>query len=635
MANKLGSLVVSLGLDAAEFVRGMTKSEYEAKKSTERLKATFAAFGAGLAGLGIGAAFTAAVSSAGEYAVQIERLSTLSAVSNVEFQKQAYAAKTVGVEMDKLSDIYKDVQDKVGDFMTTGGGEMKDFFEQIAPRVGVTADQFARLSGPEALQLYVSSLERAGVSQNEMVFYLEAIASDATLLLPLLQNNGKAMRDLGDDAQRLGKVLDEEAIRAGKEFDTSVKELTANMEALKLMVGNSVIPTINELTKEFKAGMTASGGFWSALNLGLNINPLKSMSENAAAAREQLAGLESDRERVMRAGGDVRGIDQAIASKNKELEYYKVLRRETQTFDKNDQSSAEERRLGLIRPTATYTPPAPKPAASSGPKAARAAADPAIKEAADREEEMQLLLRDRIGIMDEMDRKGKALYEATRTPLEQLTAKEAEYKAMLDKRSIDEETYWRARELAQDAYVASLDTVSAVVVEASKEAEEQARRMGDAYASTFSQALQGGMKFGDLLKKLAIDTISIQFLTPWAQSAGSSLANGIGDLFKSFAGGGYTGGGSRSGGLDGQGGYLAMLHPQETVIDHAQGQRMSLTSDSGGAVNISQVFNFGNSDASTVAALRAEAGRIKAETLAAVQAKANRGGSFARAVGRA
>jgi hypothetical protein len=37
---------------------------------------------------------------------------------------------------------------------------MKDFFEQIAPKVNVTAAQFAKLSGPEALQLYVSSLEK-------------------------------------------------------------------------------------------------------------------------------------------------------------------------------------------------------------------------------------------------------------------------------------------------------------------------------------------------------------------------------------------------------------------------------------------------------------------------------------------
>lgn len=48
-----------------------------------------------------------------------------------------------------------------------------------------------------------------------------------------------------------------------------------------------------------------------------------------------------------------------------------------------------------------------------------------------------------------------------------------------------------------------------------------------------------------------------------------------------FAGGGYTGNGPRSGGLDGQGGFMAMLHPQETVIDHARGQR-----GGGGGTNV-------------------------------------------------
>jgi hypothetical protein len=38
----------------------------------------------------------------------------------------------------------------------------------------------------------------------------------------------------------------------------------------------------------------------------------------------------------------------------------------------------------------------------------------------------------------------------------------------------------------------------------------------------------------------------------------------------SFAGGGYTGDAPRSGGLDGRGGFMAMLHPRETVIDHAR-----------------------------------------------------------------
>lgn len=41
--------------------------------------------------------------------------------------------------------------------------------------------------------------------------------------------------------------------------------------------------------------------------------------------------------------------------------------------------------------------------------------------------------------------------------------------------------------------------------------------------------------------------------------------------FESFDGGGFTGGGSRSGGMDGKGGFMAMLHPNETVIDHTKG----------------------------------------------------------------
>ena len=39
----------------------------------------------------------------------------------------------------------------------------------------------------------------------------------------------------------------------------------------------------------------------------------------------------------------------------------------------------------------------------------------------------------------------------------------------------------------------------------------------------------------------------------------------------SWAGGGFTGNAPRSGGLDGMGGFPAILHPQETVIDHARG----------------------------------------------------------------
>jgi len=54
------------------------------------------------------------------------------------------------------------------------------------------------------------------------------------------------------------------------------------------------------------------------------------------------------------------------------------------------------------------------------------------------------------------------------------------------------------------------------------------------------------------------------------------MVNGV----LTYTGGGYTGNGARSGGLDGQGGFMAMLHPRETVVDHMK------TGAGGGVPNI-------------------------------------------------
>jgi len=60
------------------------------------------------------------------------------------------------------------------------------------------------------------------------------------------------------------------------------------------------------------------------------------------------------------------------------------------------------------------------------------------------------------------------------------------------------------------------------------------------------------------------------------------FGGGAGGL-PSFDGGGYTGAGSRSGGVDNKGGFPALLHPGETVIDHTKGGGAA----GGGSTNIS------------------------------------------------
>ena len=184
------------------------------------------------------AGFTAAAKGALSYAKETRNLAEISSASVEEFQKMAIAAETVGISNTKLADIFKDVNDKVGDFLQAGSGPMVDFFENIAPQIGVTADQFKNLSGPQALQLYYDSLAKANLSQQEMTFYMEAIASDATALIPLLANGGQAFKEMGDAAEKAGLIMDQATTDSLASAEIALDKFSIK---LKIFVGEALM----------------------------------------------------------------------------------------------------------------------------------------------------------------------------------------------------------------------------------------------------------------------------------------------------------------------------------------------------------------------------------------------------------
>lgn len=60
-----------------------------------------------------------------------------------------------------------------------------------------------------------------------------------------------------------------------------------------------------------------------------------------------------------------------------------------------------------------------------------------------------------------------------------------------------------------------------------------------------------------------------------AATVAAGMANVAQIRAQSFEGGGFTGVGARAGGLDGKGGYMAMVHPNETIIDHTKTKAQS------------------------------------------------------------
>lgn len=281
MATVVGDISVLVGADITALQRAMRQGtgsvgRFESAFGQSAARVARAAAGIGAAAAAAAGAVAVMAANAANAGAQISRLAQVSNTSTTEFQRLAAASATVGIEQDKLADILKDVNDRVGDFIATGGGPMADFFENIAPQVGVTADQFARLGGPEALQLYVTSLEKAGVTQAEMTFYLEAMASDLTVMLPLLRNNGFEMNRLGDAAESAGRILSEDAIDGAVELNREMNTLTAtisdkltkaildNKDELILFVDfitEEVIPAIARIIQIISEGVKAINAF--------------------------------------------------------------------------------------------------------------------------------------------------------------------------------------------------------------------------------------------------------------------------------------------------------------------------------------------------------------------------------------
>ena len=285
MASKsLGMLTLDLVAKIGSFTGPLDRASQEAKKRNAEIAKSFTnlAKGVGVAIGSIPAVLTAMVVASGNAAKEISNQAALAGLGTTEFQKYAAGARSVGVEQDKLTDILKDTNDKLGDFANTGGGALLDFFTNIAPKVGLTADSFKKLNSKEALALYVTSLEKANVSQQEMTFYMEAIASDSTALVPLLRNGGKAFDELGQAAMDAGVVMDETTIAAAKQFGIELSGLGQYISSAQTILAAEFLPVLAQFTKDMNTSAKEAGGLKGVVgDLGDKIVEVSAFVANA------------------------------------------------------------------------------------------------------------------------------------------------------------------------------------------------------------------------------------------------------------------------------------------------------------------------------------------------------------------
>ncbi len=317
------------------------KEAGQADKSTAKFKkganAAFSAVKVGAAALtGATAALTALTVKVAAAQKEWQTLSNIAGDSVDNFKATAFAAEQVGISAEKLADISKDTNEKLGEFIATGGGGFKDFFEQVAPQVNLTAKELQGLSGPQVLGRVKSALDAANVPLEQQSFYLESIASDTTNLIPLLANEGAELNRLTGEYNKLNAALaltaeDQKGLtNLSKEFNLLTDTGSNALAFLTSQFAPDLAVFINFVTQSIPTATAAVANFFDEFRDPENRRSIESIQETIAENIQEIQELEqkASRSRSNASANEARALKLENQLLNERLE---ILKKEKQS----------------------------------------------------------------------------------------------------------------------------------------------------------------------------------------------------------------------------------------------------------------------------------------------------------------
>lgn len=666
MANNLGSLVVSLGLDAAEFTKGLSKSEYQAQqfarnveKGIEFARNSFVA----LAGAAVAAAavvnrqaeniadFQGLAEKIGDSAEAVASLKLASDVSGVALDSVAAASVKLTSALAKTDDEAKGVGAAIG-------------------AIGLNVEEFKRLSPVEQIDAVAQAFAGYEDNAQKTAVAVQLFGKSGAELIPLFN-------DLADGAERQ-VTLTQEQIEAADAYTKQVARLRSEIDSLVQTTAADAIPALSAMAQMLQDVLRYSTSATEGVNLfGLAL-------AGAQTVMETLIVVGSDVAYVFRTIGDTIGAYMAVAERliNFDLagakaigEAYRESSEERRAaldrfqkqilnpirFSADDQSDAEARRLGLTKskPGINFNPNGPEEKKKETDKGSfldyQQQVTQRVGNLLENSDVIQAqIYADTLKQLDDLYFSGALGADLYNSSVQKLTgatssAKDAASKfaeeqkrladllgatesAGIEKQRQDMELLTKALQdgvISEKQYLEAVTARLDLVAQKTKEAKTFAEEFGLSFSSAFEDAVVGGEKFSNVLKGLADDILRIIVRQQVTEPLGKAVS-GIdwGGLFSNLIGGTRANGGPVTGGTS----YLVGERGPEIFTPASTG-RITANGAGGGPMTVRIVNESGNQvQASSATQSTAPDGSALIEiVLSAVgDALANRSGAPAR-----
>lgn len=263
----LGSLVVSLSANTAQFTSDLGKAAHISAERMEQIQKSAVAAGAAIgaafaAGVGIA---TVLVKNAIDTADAMGKMAQKAGVTVEALSGMSVAAQMSDVDVATLTQSMARLGEQLADM---AGGKASEAADALRA-MGISAsDASGQLKDSEQIILEVAdkfAMYQDGAAKSALA--IKVFGRSGADMIPFLNQGRDGIEELRKEAEALGLTLTDNASVAANEFNDNLTRLTLAKQGLANQIMKSVMPSIMALSGQFIEGTKRGEGFAKAAQI--------------------------------------------------------------------------------------------------------------------------------------------------------------------------------------------------------------------------------------------------------------------------------------------------------------------------------------------------------------------------------
>lgn len=241
------------------------------------------------------------------------RFSDAIGVSVARLGALRFAFARTGIDSDRFNDSIRDLSERIADAAINGAGSYVEALENI----GLNAEELNRLGADEQLLAVADGLSRIGDAGLRANSAMTLMGDAGFELLPVLQQGSAAIREMADEAERLGLIMDDAAAQGVQLANEEINELQTRMGNVSTFAGGQFAPrvagAVEQINEAWDDGSLILDAY--AVNLELLTGNFSALADRMGEITDRAARIRGEAEALANASlgtAEVSGIPEQL-----------------------------------------------------------------------------------------------------------------------------------------------------------------------------------------------------------------------------------------------------------------------------------------------------------------------------------